>query len=182
MRYFSTVMMAFALLFGAGAADAADLVTALAKSKITLADGIRQAAKSAGAPLSARFEFDAAGRLSLSVYAAQKGLATPAPDNVLQELSGSPEQGPWRPEVDVFKDAAHIARSSQQLTLLSLTNVTLLDLVGHAEQWRRGTVFSVTPEIRHGQPVALVLVNDAGKVTELTYNLDNGALIQARRL
>ena len=54
------------------------------------------------------------GKLSLSVYTAEKGLSIPPEQNVLQELSGSSEQDKWQPTVEVFKDVPHVARSSQQ--------------------------------------------------------------------
>jgi len=101
------------------------------------------------------------GKLSLSVYTATKGVSTPAEENVLEELSGSPEQTPWKPEVEVFKDVPHVARSSEQLTLMSLTRFTLLDLIGKLQPAQRGTVFSITPEIKQHKPVAVVLATAA---------------------
>src|SRR5471030_1935976 len=67
---------------------------ALSKSKISLLDGIRQSSHGSAAAISAKFELED-GKLSLSVYTAEKGLAVPAEQNVLQELSGSPEQDKW---------------------------------------------------------------------------------------
>jgi hypothetical protein len=99
--------------------DAQALMEALGRSKHTLLDGVRQAAKGSAAPISAKFEMEN-GKLSLSVYTAEKGISVPAEENVLQELSGSPEQEKWAPEVEIFKDAPHIARSSEQLTLMAL--------------------------------------------------------------
>lgn len=173
----------FALLLGAVAVAGAPahaqetkgsqaaLVAALSKSKLTLADGIRQAAKSGSAPISAKFEFDDAGKLSLSIYTAQKGLAVAPEKNVLQELSGSPEQSNWKPEVEVFKDVPHAARAATQLTLMSLSRTQLLDLVAQAEKRHGGKVLSATPEIRQGKPVvAIELVRD-GKSTETYYPL-----------
>jgi hypothetical protein len=158
-----------------------DLLAALGKGKLTLLDGIRQIGKGGGTPLSAKFEFDDAGRLSLSVYSAGKGLAAAADQNVLQKFSGSPEQDRWTPEVEVFKDAPHIARSAEQLTLLAQTRVTLAELVGKAAQAQPGTVFSITPVVRQRKPVAVVLVANGGKVTQLTYNLLDGTLVDTRR-
>lgn len=182
VKYFQILFLICTLTLGAGTVRAADLVAALAKSKITLADGIRQATNSTAVAISAKFEFDDAGNLSLSVYAAEKGLAVAPDENVLQELAGSPEQSQWKPEIEVFKDVPHVARSSEQLTLLSLTRLTLLDLIHKAEKVQPGTVFSITPEMKQRQPVALVLINDSGKVIELSYNLLNGTLIKTRRL
>ena len=184
LRHIQRLALACSLALGVGAAHAAstqaDLVAALTKSKLTLADGIREATHDGAVAISAKFEFDDAGKLSLSVYSAKKGLSTAAEENVLEELAGSPEQTPWRPEVEVFKDVPHVARSSEQLTLLSLTRVTLLDLIGKAQQAQRGTVFSITPEIKQHKPVAVTLIASGGKVTELTYNLLDGKLMETR--
>src|SRR5207245_5684827 len=60
---------------------------ALGKSKLSLLAGIRQASQGSAKAISAKFELED-GKLSLSVYTAEKGLAVPAEKNVLQELSG----------------------------------------------------------------------------------------------
>src|SRR5712691_6151173 len=99
--------------------DIQALVQALDKSKHTLLDGIRQASQGSAAAISAKFELED-GKLSLSVYTAEKGLAVPAEKNVLQELSGTPEQDKWSPSVEVFKDVAHISRSAEQLALMAV--------------------------------------------------------------
>src|SRR4051812_40092689 len=49
------------------------LVQELGKTKISLLDGIRQAAAGSAAAISAKFELED-GKLSLSVYTAEKGL------------------------------------------------------------------------------------------------------------
>src|SRR5438132_11101892 len=136
---------------------------ALAKSKRTLLAGIRQASQGSAKAISAKFELED-GKLSLSVYTAEKGLAVPAEKNVLQELSGSPEQDKWTPKVEVFKDVPHVARSSEQLTLMALGRKSLVDTIAQVEKTQSGTVFSVTPIIRNHKPVVEVLVADNGKV------------------
>jgi len=146
--------------------DAQVLLEALGKSKHTLLDGVRQAAKGGAVPISAKFELED-GKLSLSVYTAEKGLSVPPEQNVLQELSGSPEQEKWQPKVEVFKDVPHVARSSEQLTLMALGKGSLADTVAQVQKMQSGTVFSVTPIIRNHKPVAEVLVADKGKVKKL---------------
>lgn len=160
------------------AASQAALVGELAKSKLTLAEGIREAAKTGGVPISAKFEFDDAGKLSLSVYIAHKGLSVAPAENIFEEVAGSPQQSPWKTETEVFKDVPHVARSAQQLTLLSLSRLTLLDLIANAQKKQPGTVFSITPAVRQRKPVAVVLVARNGKISELSYNLQSGALVQ----
>lgn len=179
-KYFQKLILITALMLGVGSAQAAsqgDLVAALAKSKLTLTDGIRQATKAGGVAISAKFEFDDAGKLSLSIYTAEKGLNSDAEHNVLKELSGSPEQEKWNPETEVFKDVPHVARSSEQLTLMRLSRLTLVDILAKVQMEHPGTVFSITPMIKGHQPVFVVLeATGGGKVTELDYSLAGGTL------
>jgi hypothetical protein len=145
--------------------DMQPLVQALSKSKLTLLDGIRQAEKDHGAAISAKFEMED-GKLSLSVYTAEKGLLVGAEENVLEELSGSPENR-WEPKVEVFKDVPHVARSAEQLAIVALGRTSLTDLVARVQKAQGGTVFSVKPMIKNHKPVAEVLVANKGKVTKL---------------
>ena len=142
------------------------MLEALSKSKHTLIDGVRQAAKGAAVPISAKFELED-GKLSLSVYTAEKGLSVAPEQNVLQELSGSPEEQKLSPKVEVFKDVKHVARSSGQLTLMALGKSSLADIIERVQKTQPGTVFSVTPIIRNHKAVAEVLVADKGKVKKL---------------
>ena len=151
-------------------ADMSALVQALGKSKLTLVGGMRQAAQGKAAVISAKFELED-GKLSLSVYTAEKGLGVRAEENVLQELSGSPEQDKWNPQVEVFKDVPHVARSSEQLTLMSLSRKSLPKLVAEIQKAHKGTVFSVTPVIRNHKPVVVVLIAEKGKVRTQTVPL-----------
>jgi hypothetical protein len=108
------------------------------------------------------------GKLSLSVYTAEKGLAVPAEQNVLQELSGSPEGDKWTPETEVFKDVPHVARSAQQLTLMALAHKSLPAIVAEIQKSEAARVFSITPLIKKHKPVVELLVVQKGKVRTLT--------------
>ena len=154
--------------------DHSALLNALPKSKLKLADGIRQAAKAHEVPISAKFELDDKGQLSLSVYTAEKGLTSDAEHNVLKELSGSPEKEQWSPETEVFKDVEHVARSAEQLTLMAPSRFSLLEIIAKAEKQQPGTVFSITPVMRDRKPQFVVLVANQGKVIELAYDLMTG--------
>ncbi len=149
-----------------GQGETQALVQAVGKSKQTLLGGMRQAAHGNGAVISAKFELEE-GKLSLSVYTAEKGLAVPAEQNVLQELSGSPEQDKWTPQVEVFKDVPHVARAAEQLTLMSLGRKSLPDLADDVQKTHAGTVFSITPVIKNHRPVAVILMVQKGKVRTL---------------
>jgi hypothetical protein len=154
------------------------LLKALPASKHTLAEGIQQVSKGSETAISAKFEVED-GKLSLSVYTAGKGLGVPAEKNLLQEYAGSPEAAAWKPEVEVFKDVEHVARSSEQLTLMSLGSTSLADVAKKAEKDHPGTVYSVTPAIRDRKAAVVVLVADKEKSVELLYDLSTGSALKA---
>ncbi len=145
----------------------ASLLKVLSNSKHSLADGIRQASKSTEVPISAKFELDDNGKLSLSVYTAENGLTTDAEHNVLKELSGSPEAAAWNPEAEVFKDPEHLKRAAEQQTLMAVSKMSLLDVIAKAQKQQPGTVFSVTPVVVGHQPKFNVLVANNGRVITL---------------
>jgi hypothetical protein len=154
--------------------DTAQLLKALPKSKVSLARGIQQAAaKAPEAAISAKFELED-GKLSLSVYTAENGLGADAEHNTLKELAASPEGEKWSPEVEVFKDVPHVSRASEQLALMSLTKLSILDVVKKAEKDQPGTVFSITPVQQDHRGQFVVLVAADGKVVELHYDLMTG--------
>ncbi|HEV2970785.1 MAG TPA: hypothetical protein VGY55_12510 [Pirellulales bacterium] len=165
---------------GAGRGFAADedqqLHHALAGIKHTLAEGIEQAAKAPTAALSAKFEIED-GKLSLSVDTAEKGLATPAEKNVLNELAGSPLAEKWTPEVESFKDVAHVSRASEQLTLLALSHASLLDIAKNAQRDQIGTIISITPVLENRSPLFLVQVDFNGRLVELHYNMKGERMV-----
>ncbi|HKB14631.1 MAG TPA: hypothetical protein VKF62_01125 [Planctomycetota bacterium] len=170
------------------------LLKALPKSKHSLADGVQQVSKSPETAISAKFELEEeegedkekeknekeeeGGELSLSVYTAEKGLGVDAEHNVLKEYAGGPEAALWKPEVEVFKDAAHIARASQQLAWMSLSPFSLLDIIRKAEKDQPGTVYSVAPLLSERKPVFEVRVAAQGRTVELRYDLLKGDLVR----
>src|SRR5215207_1875699 len=111
--------------------EAGVLLVKLKDSKISLADGIRQAEKAYGRAVSAKFEMKG-DRLMLSVYTAKEGLGKDSEHNVLMELIGDATQPQWTPETEVFEDRPHIARSAMHLTSMQLTKLTLADVVKRA--------------------------------------------------
>ena len=150
------------------------LLKVLGNAKVSLADGVRQVSKGGEAAISAKFELDDNKKLSLSVYTAEKGLGEDPEHNVLKEYSGSPEQTPWAPEAEVFKDLEHVSRASGHLTLMALTKRSLADFITMAQKQHKGTVFSAIPEVQNHRPVLVVLVADQGKASEYRYNLMTG--------
>ena len=159
MRATSVVaMLATVLLSGvavaAGSPDA-DTVSRLGQSKHTLVEGIRQAAKTQGAPISAKFEFED-GKFWLSVYAAKAGMAVDAEHNTLIELKGEPNTAAWNPDVEVFEDKEHLTRSAMQLTLLQQSRLDLAAVVEKAASTEKGTPYSAVPAVKSGKPVVTV--------------------------
>jgi hypothetical protein len=139
---------------GAESSDA-DTVSRLGQSKLSLAEGIRQAAKTQGAPISAKFEFED-GKFWLSVYAAKAGIGPDAEHNTLIELKGEPNTAKWSPNVEVFEDKKHLTRSAMQLTLLQQSKLDLAGIVEKAAALEKGTVFSAIPAVKNGRAVVVV--------------------------
>jgi hypothetical protein len=158
-------------------ADLSALLALLPDSKLSLADGLKLASKGAETPISAKFELDHDRKLTLSVYTAEKGLVLEPEDNVLKELSGSPDQNAWSPEVEIFKDKRHLTRASGQLVLVSLSPRSLLEIVNDASKRQSGTVYSITPRLQARKPVFVVLAAKDGKVTSMAYDLLTGKLL-----
>lgn len=172
MKYL-VMFAACAAICGQDSKDRQDvLLKALSKSKLSLADGIRQAVTKDGEiSISAKFEMEG-DELSLSVYTAEKGLKADAEHNILKELAGNPCGDKWKPETEVFKDVKHVSRSAQQITLMSLSKCTLVDIIEKAQKKQAGIVFSITPVMKDRKGWFVVLVADEGKVVELTFDLD----------
>jgi uncharacterized membrane protein YkoI len=154
------------------------LLKALSQSKHALVDGMQQVSKASEVAISAKFEMED-GKLSLSVYTAEKGLGVEAERNVLKEYAGDPAADAWKTEVEVFKDVEHVSRSAEQLTLMALSPVSLADIARKAAKDHPGTVYSITPIVRDRKAVFAVLVADKDKSVELAYDLMTGETAKA---
>jgi hypothetical protein len=151
--------------------DDAQLLSKLAASRHTLVDGIRQAEKTDGPAISAKFEMKG-DQLMLSVYTAKQGRDKDAEHNTLMELIGPATDATWKTETEVFADKEHIARSAMQLTLMQLTRMSLADVVKKAEAQQAGTVYSAIPAVENGRPVVNVLIAAKdGKSRHVTVDL-----------
>lgn len=177
----SITMLTSPVSFAGEEADQAALLQALSKSKLSLADGLKQATKDTEVPISAKFELDDNKQLSLSVYTAEKGLAVDSEHNVLKELAGSPEKAPWAPEVEAFKDLPHVARASEHLTLTALAKHSLYEVVSQAQKEHSGAVLSITPAVQNKRPIFTVLVANKGKVTEYAYDAITAKPLAAKK-
>ena len=150
------------------------LLKVLPSSKHSLADGIKQATQGVEAPISAKFELDEKGKLSLSVYIAQKGLNVDSQNNVFKEVSGSPESSAWSPESEVIKDQGDLKSAQEQLTVLSKGKVSLLDIVEKATKEHQGIAFAAMPENEDNKSVCKVIIAKDGKVSEYHYDVASG--------
>jgi len=141
--------------------ESADLLSMLPAARMSLDVGFDEAA-SDGFVISGKFELsdEGAGPISLSVYTARAGKQTIPEENELVELAGDPTGSSWTPGAEVFEDFEHIARSSQQLTLMQTTSVSLASVARAAASL--GTVYRVEPAVRQGRPVFRLLVADEG--------------------
>jgi hypothetical protein len=147
-------LLSASLSHAAGSADT-DTVSRLGQSKHTLVQGIRQAAKNEGAPISAKFEFED-GKLWLSVYTAKAGIEPDAEHNTLIELKGEPTATAWTPNIEVFEDKKHLTRSAMQLTLLQQSKLDLAAVVEKAAARETGVPYSAIPAVRNGKAVVVV--------------------------
>lgn len=146
------------------------LLSAISQSKVSIIDGIKQATKGTEVPISAKYELDEKGKLSLSIYTAQKGLSVAPEDNSFNEISGSPELAAWQPSTEVIKDSGDLKDAKDQLAVLSKTKVSLADIAQKAGQ--DGTVMSVIPQANHNDIEAKVAKD--GKVIERHYDVASG--------
>jgi uncharacterized membrane protein YkoI len=154
------------------------LTARLKESKISLADGIRQAEKQYGLAISAKFELED-GALNLSVYNAKDGRGKDAEHNVLTEAAGDASKSPWSPKLEVFADKEHLTRSATQLTLVQTAKIGLADAVKKVSG--RGTVYSVAPVIAGNATVYEVLVAAPdGKSTKFDIDAATGKVAVVR--
>jgi hypothetical protein len=155
-----------------------DLLKTLPTSKISLRDGVQQLSKGSEVPISAKFEIED-GVFQLSVYAAGKGVCEPADHNELKEYAGDPKAATWQPKAEVFSDVEHVARSAQQMTLLAVSQCTLLDVLAKAEKEQTGVVYSIAPILSDRKPRFRLLFADQGKTRELIYDAVTREVVKA---
>jgi len=189
MRLARTLLVILALTAGgslaAGAARAAEdyggdreaLLATFPQAKHSLADAIRQVTQGGEAATVAKFEYED-GALHLSVYTSANGLGVDAEHNQFKEYKGDPMQGDWRPETEVFDDFTHIARAAAYHTLMSMTRLSLLDIIDKAQSSAAGKALWVRPVVVDGRPVFDVAVEQYGELVNLRYDLVSGQPIE----
>jgi hypothetical protein len=126
-------------------------LSALATSKISMAQGLEQMEAKYGPAIEAKFEINDDGNLDLSIYPVGKGIKTDPENNEFQELAGSPTGEAFAPSLTVFKadDFEHITRSTRDLTLVQTAGLTLRQAVAAAQAASPGGfVYWAIPTIR----------------------------------
>jgi hypothetical protein len=118
----------------------------LRRSQLSLLEGALQAESENGPLIEAKFELDDSGKLSLSLYPAGQPIDVDAERNKFQELSGDPTAIPFNGSLEVFMDQEHLTRSARDLTLVQLSELTVVDAIDLASDV--GTVFWAIPTIR----------------------------------
>jgi hypothetical protein len=156
--------------FAVGESEA-DLLKNLPASKQSLIQAIEQVSKMGDTPTAAKFEYED-GALHLAVYSTAKGTNVDAEHSVLKEFKGDPKQVMWKPEVEVFKDVEHVARSAEYHTLMELSPSSLADIATKAQAL--GTVVWVIPMVAAGKPTFDVGVFSNGKLQHVRYGLLDG--------
>ena len=129
-------------------------VPLLDTAQITLVQGIKQVQAKYGPVIEAKFELDDSGALSLSVYPVTKRLMTNAEFNGFEEAAGPAAESPWKPSIEVFKDAEHLTRSSFDLTIMQLSHLKLATAVQRALAQQPGIAYWAVPTL-HGKKPAI---------------------------
>jgi hypothetical protein len=181
-KIFVAAAISLGLTHGQAMANDEQVIAALPMAKITLLEGIREARVRGAEVISAKFEMDDSGKLSLSIYTAPLGLGVPAEANPMTELSGDPTALPFAASAEVFADKEHIARASTHLAIMQLSRMSLAQIIGRALYVQRGIPYSVAnPSIRNQQPVADVfIVGQDGKSVRVTVNVQTGQVSVSR--
>jgi hypothetical protein len=163
---------------GARAQDAGDttspkLIDELPTSRVTI-DSALAAVKPPAVPISAKFELDQRGQLSLSVYIASRG-TNDAGTKALEEVSGDP-LGPWSPKVETLKSSGDITDGVAQRRFMAKTSLTLEAIARRALADQPGVVFSVLPGRIDARDAFVALVLGPNRqVATLAYDLKTGA-------
>ena len=118
-------------------------------SKISMADAVAQVEASTGTLVECKFEPDDQGNLSLSLYPVGKPITVDAKNNLFQEASGDPTATPFAPGLEVFHDFEHLTRSTRDLTLVQLSQLSVRDAVAHGAEL--GYVYWAIPTMQNGR-------------------------------
>jgi len=179
------VSLNISAVLAAGSAWAADdyggdrnaLLAGVPEARHTLADAIGQVSQGDEVATVAKLEYED-GALHLAVYTSANGLGLDAEHNQFKEYNGDSMQGESRPDTEIFKDFEHIARAAAYHTLMSITRLSLLDMIGKAKAISGGRVLWVRPIVDAGRPVFDVGVERDHAFRSLRFDLVSGQPIE----
>jgi hypothetical protein len=152
-----------------------DLAKQLPNAKHTLAEVVMTVTKGTEVPIEAKLEMHE-GKLFIGAYTSAKGLGTAAESNSFKEYNGDATMAAWMPATEEFKDLQHIARSAQYHTLLTMTKLTIADMVKKAAT-PGVTVVSVKEMVRNAKPVFEVVTFQGGAFKATYYDLVTGDVV-----
>jgi hypothetical protein len=183
IRAFGTIVAMLLVLLGQGvrAQDADEttdrkLIAALPTSRVRIESALAAVVRPA-APISAKFEMDEHGNISLSIYVASRGVNY-ARSQALIELSGSPQLS-WSPVVGKLTSKGDIGDATDQRKLMAKTSLSLASVARRARADQPGIVFSIIPRNVMGRDQFVVLVLGPNQqIATLAYDLKSGARLR----
>jgi len=153
-----------------------ELLKHLPQAKVSLVEGIDQLAYDNGPSISGKFEMKQ-GKLKLSIYTVEKGMAVGAEKNTLLEFIGDATKTTWAPKRTEFADKPHIARASVQLSLLQLGNYSFKEVIRLVGIAHSGMIYSVKPKLINGKGLAEVLIFTPNKDSKkVMFDLSTGIM------
>ncbi len=175
-------IVSFAIsLFAAGIMYAGEEEEVLAKavvlSQFSLYDCVARVSKGAAIAISAKFEMDEAGKLSLSIYSADGGLAKDSEKNTYSEISGDPTVKSLKTESAAITDPGDLKAAKEQLKVLSASKLSLLGLIGRAQKEQPGILISATPALENQKPCCVFMILAKGKTVKVVYDVVTGKKI-----
>jgi hypothetical protein len=179
-----SIVCAIALVFCGRTVRAQDadeanslLIEALSRAQVTMPAAL-SLVKPPAVPISAKFELDGRGTLSLSIYIATQGVRNGNHD-FMKELSGNPLAATWSPASETLKDPSDVSVGVTERRLMATTNLTLIGIARQAIADQPGTVLSINPRVVAGKPQFVVKVlGPNSQIAKMAYDLKTGSRLR----
>jgi hypothetical protein len=118
-------------------------------SKISMLNAVKQFEVNSQSIIEAKFETNGAGDLALSLYPLANVATVDAERVTFSEVAGNPTTTPFATSSEQFTDFEHITRSTRDLTLVQLSNLSLRDAVSRGAVL--GNVYWTIPTMQNGR-------------------------------
>lgn len=152
-------------------------VQALSRAHVTLSAAL-SSVKPPAVPISAKYELDGRGTLSLSISIATHG-ARSGNHDFMKELSGNPLVAAWSPATETLKDMSDVSVGVTERRLMATTNLTLIGIARQAITDQPGTVLSINPWVVAGKPQFVVKVlGPNSQIAKMAYDLKTGSRLR----